>query len=182
MQSARRALLVTTALWAVGARANLAVPAEVAAGLPGARVQGSAWMRFLGLRVYEARLWTGPTAVPQDWATAPLALEIEYARSLKGAAIAERSLVEMRRQGEIEATTAQRWLAAMKQLFPDVGAGDRLTALNRPGVGLQFFANGQLRGAVDEPDFAQRFLGIWLARQTSEPVLRAALLGGGEAR
>ena len=182
MPLARRTLLASTALWVLGARANVAVPTEVAAGLPGARVQGTAWMRFMGIRVYEARLWTGPSAVPEDWASAPLALEIEYARTLKGAAIAERSLDEMRRQGEIEATTAQRWLAAMKQLFPDVAKGDRLTALNRPGLGLQLFANGQLRGAVDEPAFAQRFLGIWLARQTSEPALRTALLGREEAR
>lgn len=182
MSQARRTLLAGVALWAMGVQARLAVPAEVAAALPGARVQGTAWMRFMGIRVYEARLWTGPSALPEDWVSAPLALEIEYARSLKGEAIAERSLVEMRRQGEIEATTAQRWLLAMKQLFPDVTAGDRLTALNRPGLGLQLFANGQLRGAVDEPAFAQRFLGIWLARQTSEPALRTALLGREEVR
>ena len=65
----------------------------------------------------------------------------------------------------------------MTQLFPDVRQGDRLTAVNRPGLGMQLFANGQLRGAIDEPAFAQRFFGIWLARQTSEPALRTALLG-----
>ncbi len=177
MPVSRRALLVAAGLWSLGVRANLAVPAEVAAALPGARVQGTARLRFMGLNVYEARLWSGPAAVPDDWANAALALEIEYARTLKGSAIAERSLAEMRRQGEIDATTAQRWLATMTQLFPDVRQGDRLTAVNRPGLGMQLFANGQLRGAIDEPAFAQRFFGIWLARQTSEPALRTALLG-----
>jgi len=181
MNPSRRALLGAPGLWALGTHASVAVPAEVAAALPGARMQGSARLRFLGLSVYEARLWSGPTSVSEDWADAPLALEIEYARTLKGSAIAERSLVEMRRQGEIDATAGQRWLTTMAQLFPDVRQGDRLTAVNRPGVGLALFANGQPRGAVDEPAFARRFFGIWLAHQTSEPALRRALLGLREA-
>ena len=181
MDASRRSLLVAPGLWALGAHASVAVPAEVAAALPGARMQGSARLRFLGLSVYEARLWSGPTSVSEDWADAPLALEIEYARTLKGSAIAERSLAEMRRQGEIDAATGQRWLTTMVRLFPDVRQGDRLTAVNRPGVGLALFANGQPRGAVDEPAFAQRFFGIWLARQTSEPALRSGLLGRQDA-
>lgn len=159
----------------VGARG--VAPVEVMQGLPGARIQGQAWMRFMGLRVYEARLWTAAAVASDGWAAAPLALEIEYARTLKGAAIAERSLAEMRRQGAIEEATAQRWLQTLQRLFPDVAAGDRLTALYRPGQGLQIFANGELRGSMDEPLLAERFLGIWLARQTSEPALRTALLG-----
>ncbi len=181
MNASRRALLMAGGLWALGAQATAAVPVEVAAALPGARMQGSARLRFLGLSVYEARLWSGPTSVTEDWAAAPLALEIEYARTLKGSAIAERSLAEMRRQGEIDAATGQRWLTTMAQLFPDVRQGDRLTAVNRPGVGLALFANGQPRGAVDEPAFARRFFGIWLARQTSEPALRSGLLGRQDA-
>jgi len=181
MNASRRVLLVAGGLWALGAQASVAVPAEVAAALPGARMQGSARLRFLGLSVYEARLWSGATSVTEDWADAPLALEIEYARTLKGSAIAERSLAEMRRQGEIDVVTGQRWLATMTQLFPDVRQGDRLTAVNRPGIGLALFANGQSRGAVDEPAFARRFFGIWLARQTSEPALRSGLLGRRDA-
>jgi len=184
MGASRRALLVAGGLWALGAQvahARVAVPDEVIAALPGARLQGTARLRFMGLHVYEARLWSGPSSVTEDWADAPLALEIEYARRLKGSAIAERSLAEMRRQGEIDAVTGQRWLATMEQLFPDVRQGDRLTAVNRPGVGLALFANGQARGAVDEPAFARRFFGIWLAQQTSEPALRSALLGRRES-
>jgi hypothetical protein len=153
------------------------VPAEVAAALPGARMQGSARLRFLGLRVYDARLWSGSTAVQDDWAGEPLALEIEYARSLQGGAIAERSLGEMRRQGDIDTATGQRWLATMARLFPDVKAGDRLTAVNLPGAGLRLYANGALLGEVGDADFARRFFGIWLAPQTSEPALRLSLLG-----
>ena len=43
-------------------------------------------MRFFGLRVYDVRLWAGEPASATNWAALPLALEIEYARELQGAA------------------------------------------------------------------------------------------------
>ena len=156
-----------------------AVPAEVTATLPGARLQGQGRLRFMGLRIYDARLWTAPPALRSDWTLAPLALELLYARSLDGNRIAERSLVEMQRQGEIESGKAARWLSAMKQVFPDVQAGERLTGVHLPGLGARFFVNGQLKGEVRDVEFARQFFGIWLSPGTSEPALREALLGKG---
>ena len=185
----RRPVVITGLLWAVGARgqapapaasATLAAsstPAEVSTELPGARLQGAGRLRFLGLRVYEARLWVSAPAMAADWAAAPLALELEYARSLSGVRIAERSLSEMERQGEIEPAKAQRWLSAMKQIFPDVDASDRITGVNVPGMGARFFINGRQKGDLRDPEFARLFFGIWLSPKTSEPTLREALLG-----
>jgi hypothetical protein len=173
--AAALALLAATA-----AQAGLAAPGEVATALPGARLQGAGQLRFLGLRVYDARLWAGVSAVHDDWAGQALALEIEYARELSGAAIAERSLHEMRRQGELDPATAARWLQTLGALLPDVRAGDRLTAVHRPGEGLRLFANGVLRGQVQEAALATRFFGIWLSPRTSQPTLRLALLGRAE--
>ncbi len=178
MQASRRHLLAATLLAAAGVRAQPpAAPAEVAATLPGARLVGSGRLRFLGLRIYDARLWAGAASVGADWAAVPLALELEYARELKGELIAERSLAEMRRQAEIAAETANRWLVAMKQSFPDVKAGDRITGLLLPGQGARFFCNGRACGDLPEPEFARLFFGIWLSPRSSEPALREALLG-----
>ncbi len=184
--SRRRWLLATAAVWAApSAWAQTtppAVPAELAADLPQARLQGSGRLRFLGLRIYDIRLWIGAEPVGAQWASLPLALELVYARSLDGAQIAERSLTEMRRQGEPSAEVAERWLLAMKKLFPDVREGDRITGLNLPGQGARFFHNGALRGEVREPEFARLFFGIWLSPRSSEPALRESLLGAGLAR
>ena len=155
-----------------------ALPRELAAEWPAARVQGRGQLRFLGLHVYDIRLWTADAPVgPEDWTRRPLALEIEYARELAGRRIAERSLEEMRRAGPIAAEASERWLQAMLQFFPDVRAGDRITGVQRPDGVVRFFVNGQLRGEKRDADFARRFFGIWLAPVTSEPRLRAALLG-----
>jgi hypothetical protein len=153
-------------------------PRELAAEWPAARVQGRGQLRFLGLHVYDIRLWTSDAPVgPEDWTRRPLALEIEYARELQGRRIAERSLEEMRRSGPIAAEASERWLQAMLQFFPDVRAGDRITGLQRADGHVRFYVNGQLRGEKRDAEFARRFFGIWLAPATSEPRLRAALLG-----
>ena len=177
-QLTRRRLMIAAALLpAGGVRARVAPPPEVATELPGARPQGEGQMRFFGLRVYDVRLWAGEPPSAASWPALPLALEIEYARDLQGAAIAERSLKEMQRQREIAADTGARWLAEMTRLFPDVRAGDRVTGVHRPGTGARFFVNGRLQGELLDADFARLFFGIWLSPRTSEPALRAALLG-----
>lgn len=183
----RRVLLGTGVAWAMLCHANLSAspgaptaPAEVVAHLPGARLQGQGRLRFMGFLVYDARLWSpalAPGTQTGPWPQQALALDIQYARALAGGQIAERSLLEMRRQGDIAPATAATWLAELQRLIPDVKAGDRLTAVYEPGQRLQLFANGSLRGHMADTALAQRFVGIWLAPATSEPALRAALLG-----
>ena len=177
----RHWLLGLTLLAAVNTHAQsptpAAGPAELSGQLPGARLLGTARLRVFGLHIYDARLWAGALPPGADWAAVPFALELQYARGLKGEQIAERSLAEMRRQGEIDTITAERWLGNMKQLFPDVQAGDRITGVNLPGVGARFFVNGALRGEPREIEFARTFFGIWLSPRTSEPAMREQLLG-----
>ena len=160
------------------ANAQPAMPPEVQAQLPQAKATGATRMRFFGLSIYDAQLWVPPGFDATQYAAAPLALELRYLRALKGQAIAERSLQEMRRGGPMDAATEQRWLQAMEEAFPDVKEGDRLTGLQTPGAGTRFFFNGALRATVADPIFGPRFFGIWLAPWTSEPRLRGELLAG----
>ena len=173
---------LTALVAALGMPAAAAVvpqaPPELATELPAAALQGSVEMRFLGLRICDIRLWTAGGALPADWSSAPLALEITYARSLDGRRIAERSLKEMQRQAEIDPAQGERWLDTMKRLFPDVHEGDRITGVQHPGAGARFFVDGRFRGEVADPQFARLFFGIWLSPRSSEPALRAALIGG----
>ena len=180
----RRALaalsLLLSAVWAVvpaSARANTtAPPAEVRAELNDARLQGSAPLRFFGLKVYDMRLWADRgRVVGADWSQ-PLALEIVYALGLNGGRIAGRALDEMRRIGPVTPAQSERWLAEMTRIFPDVREGDRLTGVQRPGESARFFLNGQPLGEVRDAEFARLFFGIWLSPRSSEPALREALL------
>lgn len=135
-------------------------------------------LRVWGFEVYDARLWTPVGFRHSQYAQYPFALELQYLRRLEGAAIASRSIDEMRRVGSFSDAQAQSWLAAMRELFPNVSAGERITGVNLPGVGAEFWVNGQRVGAVNDLAFARLFFGIWLDERSSEPKMRAQLLQG----
>jgi hypothetical protein len=184
----RRALLCNVARCAVLAStvaasiqhgvawAQNAVPPEVAAELPGAQWTGAARLRFFGLSVYDSKLWVANGFKASTYPQHAFALELSYLRALKGNLIAERSLKEMRRVGNISAEQETRWLQRMQEAFPDVKDGDRIVGLHTPGVGARFWHNGQLRATVADPEFSRYFFGIWLSESTSEPQLRSGLL------
>lgn len=152
----------------------LALPAP----WPQAQQLGATRMRFFGLSIYDAALWAPPGPAITDYSRAPFALELRYLRSLSGAAIAQRSLEEMRRGGALAPTLETQWLGVMRSAFPDVQAGDRITGVHRPQQGVRFYVNGQRKADIADPAFAERFFGIWLAPWTSEPAMRLALLPG----
>jgi hypothetical protein len=156
---------------------TVAIAAEVKAELPEARTVGSARMRFLGMDIYDARLFA-PALKRNDYTAAPFALEVQYLRSFESASIAERSLKEMRRVGSISPEKEKSWLDAMRNAFPDVKSGDRITGFHKPGVGTRFFVNGLARASIDDPEFSRLFFGIWLSPHTSEPKMRTELLAG----
>lgn len=158
-------------------------PPEVQAALPNARLQGSARLRFLGFHIYDARLWVGPdypleAPAREQFSRHAFLLELQYARSLSGAKIAERSIEEMERAGPLTQVQSQTWLAFMTQTFPDVSEGTRLSGLHVPGEIVRFFVDGNLVREIRDTAFADRFFGIWLGPQTSQPAMRRQLLGG----
>lgn len=144
--------------------------------LPDGVKSGEATLRFLGLQIYNARLWTPAPFDVSQLAAQPLVLELEYLRTFRAAAIADRSLVEMRRAGTFTDEQARRWNAAMQRVFPDVKAGDRLTGIHQPGVGAAFLHNDRPVGTIEDPEFARLFFSIWLGPETSEPNMRRQLL------
>jgi Chalcone isomerase-like len=177
----RRTLLAALAVAPLAALARSAPPPEVPAEVPGARLQGSGRLTFFGLHVYDARLWVADGVGIDRLDALPHAIELEYARTLYGRLIAERSLGEMKRVPGITAAQAERWLAWMTQTFPDVNPGDRITGVHRPAESARVFVNGTLRGELRDAEFARRFFAIWLGPQTSEPGLRDRLLGASKA-
>jgi len=167
---------VTAAAAGATAGATLA-PVEVAGALPRARLQGSGTLRYFGMAIYEARLWAAPEFESGRYEAHDLALELRYARKLDGAAIAERSIAEMRRVGPVDPAQAKSWLVQLTQAFPDVKPGDRLTGVRGSGGVTRFYGNGQLISSIADPEFGRLFFGIWLSANTSEPALRRELIG-----
>ena len=133
-------------------------------------------MRFLGLPIYEARLWTLPEFEAMSYASQPFTLELVYARAIEAALIVDRSILEMRRQEGFDPAREAAWRALMQQAFPDASPGDRLAGANDGDGSVRFLHNGRVTAQSRDADFARLFFGIWLSPRTSEPGLRRALL------
>ncbi|MDE2252751.1 MAG: chalcone isomerase family protein [Betaproteobacteria bacterium] len=175
--------------WAAGAAPGLAhaaaavgaPPELVASTLAHVRLAGSGVFRWWGFTVYSAALWVGPQGLDTARLTAaPFALELRYARGLKGAAIAGKSIEEIRKLGFGSAAQQDSWLAQMRAIFPNVSDGDALCGLFEPtaagGPRTVFLFNGKAVGTVPGNGFALGFFSIWLSAQTIAPDLRTALL------
>ena len=150
-------------------------PEEVTLVQPQLLLRGGSTLTFLGMAIYDARLWSPAAFALDRYDQYPFALELQYRRSLSGSLIAQRSVREMQRQSGFDAQRASEWEARMQALFPDVKAGDRITGFHQPGVGARFAVNGKPVGEVRDTLFARLFFGIWLSPQTSEPAMRCAL-------
>ena len=148
------------------------------------RLAGQGQMRFLRMRIYDARLWVGPGFEAHAFEAHPLALELTYHRAFRGEAIAQRSVQEIQRQRTLSSEETQRWTDALAKWLPDVQAGDTLTGIYLPGKGMRLWLGSQDLGVQPDPELARYFFGIWLSEQTSEPGLRQALLAsaGKDAR
>ncbi len=150
-----------------------AAPAYIEQNLNQPRLAGKGLYTWFGLRIYEAELWVGEQGYAPG---APFVLELRYARKLDGAKIAAASADEMAKLGA--GTPAQRtaWLARMKEIFPDVNEGTRISGASLASGGVQFYLDGKALAKVADPEFARAFFAIWLDPKTSAASLRTALL------
>jgi hypothetical protein len=174
----RRLFAALAMLCAVGAAA--AAPAHIDEQLGGhARLAGAGPYTWFGLRIYDAELWVGEQGYRPG---APFVLELRYARKLDGARIARASFDEMAKIGAGTVDQRLAWLARMKEIFPDVKEGTRISGVNLAAGGARFYLDGKPLASVPDPDFARAFFAIWLDPATSAPGLRSALLKDGAAR
>ena len=157
--------------------ASLAVPPlpdSISGKMPDLRPVGEGRLRWLGLHIYDAALWTGSDTFTVN---SEFALDIRYARNIRADRIVSTSVKEMRRLGFDEPALLEEWVEEMTRVFPDIRKGDRLTGVNLPGVGVEFYHNGRFIGVIASQQFAVAFFSIWLDPRTREPELRESLIG-----
>jgi Chalcone isomerase-like len=178
----RAGVLTTRLAWLIfgAACTSLAlaqpVPGELRALLPAGQLAGRAKLSVWGFQIYNASLWVTPGFKSAAFAEHAFALDLAYLRDFSGEDIAKRSMAEMRRQGPVPDEKAAAWERQMREAFPSVRDGDRITGINRPGLGATFLVNGKAARDIRDPEFARVFFGIWLSHASSEPRMRQELL------
>lgn len=181
------AALLLLALTAPAAFAQGSMPKTQAAAAPSAAAAelgegsdpefiqvGQARLKVLLWSIYDSRLYT-PTGEYED-GQRPLRLEIQYLRDIKAKALVERTQVEWEAMGRDHPRQGQ-WLARLGDIWPDISASDVLTLEIDTQNIASFSHNGQLSGRIEDPEFGQQFVDIWLSRDCTRPELRESLLG-----
>lgn len=159
--------------------ACIAIPAHAALWrehIPQAQAIGSGDLRWFGLRIYTAKLWSEKK--PFDL-NAPFALELTYHRNISREQFVETSLDEIKRLfgTRYNAETLKRWEGEMQRAFTDVKEGDQLIGVFIPNEGSRFYSRNKLLADIRDPEFAKAFFAIWFDARSKDKDLRAQLLG-----
>lgn len=148
--------------------------------LPQAQLVGEGELRWFGLFIYNAKLWSPQPSqvVAGNGPRAPFALELTYKRSISRERFVDTSADEIRRlYGErVSAAQLENWRAEMQRAFVDVEAGTRITGVYLPGEGCRFYVNDRLQHTVRDMAFADAFFAIWLDPRSKDAKLRRNLL------
>jgi len=144
--------------------------------VPNAKLVGKGMFSYYFWDVYTGELY----APEGEYANQPpFALKLTYQRDLEGKKIAQRSIDEMKKQGDLSADDSDKWLSLMNSIFPDVSEGDVITGIATKDGTSVFYVNGEKADEIEDKAFTQRFFDIWLSDKTSEPKFRKKLLGNG---
>ena len=140
------------------------------------RLVGQQRLTYWGFDIYDASLWASAPFAPEAWAKQTLVLTLRYLRDFKGADIAQRSIDEMQGQRTLTPAQLKNWSALLQALIPNVRVGESITGFYQPDKGMQLLHQDRLLGDLSDTELAQRFLGIWLAPESSQRQLRLQLL------
>lgn len=135
---------------------------------------GEARLRVMLWSIYDSRLYTADGQYREG--TRPLRLEIQYLRDIRSDALVSRTEEEWEAMGRRH-PRRNAWLSRLDALWPDITESDVLTLEIDANDVSTFLHNGERLGRIDDPDFGQQFIDIWLSEDCTRPALREALLG-----
>ena len=94
--------------------------------------------------------------------TEKFALTIKYWRSFSSTQLSNSSLEEIQRNYVVSEERAKYIVATLAKIFPDVSRKDQISAVYKPIGVVEFYKNSQPIGTINDPEFAEQFMNIWL--------------------
>lgn len=134
---------------------------------------GNAKFSVFFFDIYKSRLLT-PNGV-FNFENKPYLFEITYLKDISSSDLIERT-IEQWEHLNIDKESYQQYSALLSKLWPNIVASDRL-AIQVNDKKSKFYFNNKFIGSINDDRFGDLFLAIWLSPETSQPELRAALLG-----
>ena len=131
--------------------------------------RGQGEMSYLFWTLYSAQFYATPT-------NSERALKLEYYRAIDSKDLINATHEQWNKLGYSN-NNIQRWLKPLYEMWPNVEAGSTLTIRVTEDNVSRFYFDEQPIGVIQDKQFGEAFLAIWLSENTSEPGLRKQLLG-----
>ena len=123
--------------------------------------------------IYKLRLFSETNVYNRN---ETLVLEFEYLRDTSKASVIKASIVEFKKLN-LSKSKLEKWEKYLEKSIKDMKAGERAALLFKPNVGLTFFASDKFNITIDNVEFANSYIDIWLGENTVRPKLRKQITG-----
>ena len=133
---------------------------------------GSGTFNFLFWKIYDISLLTSTGEYRQG--EQPLALEITYAQNIEGNQLVTSTIEEWER---MEISWQENWSSKLGDIFPNITEGDQLLLRVDENNNSNFYFNQQPIGVIEDSEFTDAFLAIWLSSNTRSQKLTRELTG-----
>ena len=178
----RGRLLLLLAAFAGSANATMVNESKVMNNWQEWKTVGKAQLSILFFDVYNSTLLSpnGRYNLSGDVSPHPLALSIEYQRSISQAQLLEATYEQWLKLG-YDKGQARLWINELATIFPNVKQGHRLTYITNGQSGLFVYspsaATSRQLGIINSESLNDAFLSIWLSPKTEYSDLRKDLIG-----
>jgi len=137
---------------------------------------GEGSLKRFGIPIYTAQLWIGRDVAQEELYDQPVMLRIAYDWNVSRDRFLQATRQEWKRlDGELD-SREKEWLDELAGIYPDIKSGEKLSSLVIPDSGTRFYLDDNEIGRIDDADFGQSFLAIWLDENTRDTRMRAGLL------
>jgi hypothetical protein len=136
---------------------------------------GESTFSLLFWDLYKSKLMTTTGDYPISINDEKLIFCIEYLTDIKSKDLIERTIEQWQHIG-LKESEYQKYVITLEAIWPNIKEGDSLALLMQKEKSV-FYFNDKYLGTIDDPNFGQMFIDIWLSKNTSQPSLREELLG-----
>lgn len=135
---------------------------------------GETRLRVMLFRIYDAELYSdnGNYSGANE-----LLLRLQYARDFSAAKLAEQTQDEWERMGYPQNEQSDAWISELSAMWPDVNSGDCIVAHRVADGGIKFYGTEGELGIIENSNFADQFLSIWLSEDARFRSSRDELVG-----
>ena len=154
--------------------ATMASAESLGKHVPDAEIVGQAKFKVFLFKIYDAILYAPNGHYDPDGV---FAIRLNYLVDVSKAQIIKSSLFEMERQTQADTAQLQVWKKFLDASFRDLKDGESATAIHNQDGSITFFFNGVEGETINDANFADAFMNIWLSDNARDPDFSRVLRG-----